>query len=317
MTSTTDTTGHPDVDEIADLTEGLLAPSRSADVRRHVDGCEMCADVRASLEEINGLLGSLPEPSPMPDDVARRIDAALAAEAEATTGAPAAPAAAEVAEAPDAAEAGEPVDAPASVAPSDELAHVSRETAVAADRPAGRARTSTTGPGRGDRKDRRRGGRRKVAVLSAVLTAAALGLGSVLVASLTDSGGPGDTALGEQTSAADTFSQSTLEQQVADLLATAEGPRTSVGILGEPSNASPKIKSEPVVPPCVRQGLKQSDEAVAVDEGIYQGKDALLVVLPDASDTTRVTAYLMDATCVKDPSVGAAQVLLENSYTRR
>ena len=294
MTSTTDTTGHPDVDEIADLTEGLLAPSRSADVRRHLDGCEPCADVHASLEEIRGLLGTLPEPPRMPDDVAQRIDAALAeealaaAEASGTTGSL----------------AGTPA----------ETAHVSRETAVTTGRTAGHPRTSTTGPGR---KDRKRGGRRKVAVLSAALTAAALGLGSVLVASLTDNGGPETSVLGQQTATADSFSESTLEQQVADLLAKAQGTQTSMGIRGEPSDASPKIKSEPVVPPCVREGIDQSDTAVATDEGTYQGKNAVLVVLPDASDTTRVTAYLMDATCVKDPSVGAAEVLLENSYTRR
>lgn len=54
MTSTTDMAGHPDVAEISDLTEGLLAPSRTADVRQHLDECELCADVFASLEEIRG-----------------------------------------------------------------------------------------------------------------------------------------------------------------------------------------------------------------------------------------------------------------------
>ncbi|MFD8804041.1 anti-sigma factor family protein [Streptomyces sp. NPDC059597] len=83
MTSSTDTAGHPDVTELSDLAEGILAPTRSADVRRHLEGCEPCADMQASLEEIRTLLGSVPEPSPMPQDVADRIDAALAAEAEA------------------------------------------------------------------------------------------------------------------------------------------------------------------------------------------------------------------------------------------
>lgn len=81
MTSTTDTAGHPDVAEISDLTEGLLPPDRTAGVQRHLDECELCADVRASLEEIRGLLGTLPGSQRMPDDVASRIDAALAAEA--------------------------------------------------------------------------------------------------------------------------------------------------------------------------------------------------------------------------------------------
>ena len=77
MTSTTDMAGHPDVAEISDLTEGLLEPSRTADIQRHLDECELCADVHASLEEIRGLLGSVPGPTRMPADVAERIDAAL------------------------------------------------------------------------------------------------------------------------------------------------------------------------------------------------------------------------------------------------
>lgn len=86
MTSTTGTgehpTGeHPEVSEISDLTDGLLSPSRSADVREHLAGCPLCDDVYASLEEIRALLGTLPGPLRMPADVAGRIDAALAAEA--------------------------------------------------------------------------------------------------------------------------------------------------------------------------------------------------------------------------------------------
>ncbi|CAM5736572.1 Zf-HC2 domain-containing protein OS=Streptomyces alboniger OX=132473 GN=CP975_17640 PE=4 SV=1 [Streptomyces alboniger] len=69
MTSTTETAGHPDVAEISDLTEGMLEPSRTAEVRRHLDECELCADVHASLEEIRGLLGTLPGPPRMPADV--------------------------------------------------------------------------------------------------------------------------------------------------------------------------------------------------------------------------------------------------------
>lgn len=84
MTSMTDANGdagHPDVAEISDLAEGLLGPARSGEVRSHLDACALCADVRSSLDEIRGLLGTLPGPSRMPADVAGRIDAALAAEA--------------------------------------------------------------------------------------------------------------------------------------------------------------------------------------------------------------------------------------------
>ncbi|WP_020130656.1 anti-sigma factor family protein [Streptomyces sp. 303MFCol5.2] len=303
MTSTKDTTGHPDVAEISDLTEGLLAPSRSTDVRRHLDTCELCADVHASLEEIRGLLGTLPGPPRMPDDVAHRIDAALAAEAllNATV--------------PENADTSPSADA---VTTDTDALHVSRETTTATDRPAGRAHAAT-GPGR---KDRKRGGRRRIAVLGAVLTVAALGLGSVLVSSLTDGGGAGTST--HQSSGPDTFSASGLEGQVTDLLAKAADSRDahSLGIAGESDAASPgdqstKILRQPVVPACVQQGIGRSDTALAIEEGTYQGKDALLVVLPDTSDSTRIDAYVMDKTCVDHPGSSPAKVLLTNSYTRR
>jgi hypothetical protein len=162
----TGTGGHPDVTEISDLTEGLLSTARAAEVRRHLDTCGPCADVLASLEEIRGLLGSVPEAVPMPDDVAQRIDAALTAEALLGPVSPGAPGSSE---------GGTPVDTSAGVAetlqtrggnagapdsadddsvsagtsggragaevvgdeePVPVRAHVSRETVSAADRPA-------------------------------------------------------------------------------------------------------------------------------------------------------------------------------------
>ncbi|MEW2050670.1 hypothetical protein [Streptomyces sp. NPDC005476] len=304
MTSTTDRTGHPDVAEISDLTEGLLAPSRSADVRRHLDSCELCADVHASLEEIRGLLGTLPGPPRMPDDVAHRIDAALAAEALLNSASP------------EDTHASQPAGLPTTDA---EARRVSRETTTATDRPAGRARPTTTGPGR---KDRTRGGRRRVAVLGAVLTAAVLGLGSVLVSSLTGNEEPGSTA--HQSTAPDTFSASGLEGQVTDLLAKAGGSRSPqrLGIQGEsdpaaPGSASPKTLLQPTVPPCVQAGIGRSDTALATETGTYQGTNALLVVLPDTSDSTRINAYIVDTTCVEHPASTPAKVLLTSSYTRR
>lgn len=303
MTSTTDTAGHPDVAEISDLTEGLLPPSRTADVRRHLDECELCADVHASLEEIRGLLGTLPGPARMPADVAGRIDAALAAEALLN------------ATAPDDVEQPKLADAPRSLSGAVDSAHVSRETSATADRPAGHARSSTTGPGR---KGRKKADRRKVAVLSAAFTAAALGLGSVLLTSLMGGGGAGPSADGGQTRA-DTFSAAKLEKQVADLLAKSENPRAperSLGAVGEPDTKSPQILRKIEVPECIQKGIGRNDAALAAEEGVYQGKDALLVVLRDASDVTRVTAYVMDATCVKQPSSTTAKVLLTDSYAR-
>ncbi|MFJ9739427.1 anti-sigma factor family protein [Streptomyces sp. NPDC101166] len=291
MTSTTDTAGHPDVAEISDLAEGLLSPSRSADLRRHLDACELCAEVQASLDEIRGLLGTLPAPPSMPDDVAHRIDAALAVEARSNVG-----------HRPE----------PDTETPSEGVTRVSRETSPS--RPAGHARSTGTGPGR---KERKRTGRRKAVVLGAAL-AAAVGLGAILVPALTGTDGPGSAPREQRTTVADTFSASKLEQQVTNLLAGSQGSRTphSMGVQDEPGINSPRVLHQPTVPECVQQGIGRSDSALALEEGTYQGKEALLVVLPDASDSTRVTAYLMDATCRKDPSVGTAKILLKDSYTR-
>ncbi|MFD3839899.1 anti-sigma factor family protein [Streptomyces sp. NPDC058642] len=285
MTST-DTAGHPDVEEISDLTEGLLPPSRTTDVRRHLDECEFCADVHASLEEIRGLLGTLPGPPRMPDDVASRIDAALAAEALLNATAP------------------DTMDAPALTE-----AHVSRETSVPTDRPVGRPRSSTTGPGR---KDRFRDGRRRIAVLGTVFTVAALGLGSVLLSSFND-GKPSDPS-----TQADVFSGKKVETEVSALLAqsskaSARAPQ-SFGVNTVPEN-NLKNKIIPRVPACVLQGIGRKDDALAAKKGTYEGDPAYLVVMPDTKDTSRVDAYVVDAACETDSS-SSAKVLLTHSYTR-
>ncbi|MFI1375789.1 anti-sigma factor family protein [Streptomyces longwoodensis] len=303
MTSTTDTTGHPDVTEISDLTDGLLGPSRSEEIRRHLAACALCADVQASLEEIRGLLGTLPGPARMPDDVAQRIDAALAAEALLD------------AEALDAAQGSE-----ASGVMSGVTSHVSRETtpvsretsAAAPDRPTGHARSSSTGPGR---KERKRPGRRKIAVLGAVFGAAALSLGSVLVASLGGGEDGGTTANSSHSTAADTFSQTALERQVTALLSKSQGSRAphSLGLDGH--SEPPRVFTQPTVPACVQQGIGRQDTALATQTGVYQGRDVLLVVLPDPADTGKVTAYLVDTRCVQHPGA-QPKVLLRHTYAR-
>ncbi|MBQ0827748.1 anti-sigma factor family protein [Streptomyces tagetis] len=284
--STADMTGHPDVTEISDLTEGLLAPARTTLLRRHLETCAPCADVHASLLEIRDLLGTLPEPVPMPEDVAGRIDAALAAEAKTR----------------------EPAHDPASV---------SRETRGAAARPAGRARPSTTGPGR---KDRGRAGRRRIALLGAVTAAAALGLGSVIVSSLGERG-TSETATQARTTLADTFSEGRLKDLVAGLLADGQQEGSGPGTphtLGMESETEPEnhVFEQPTVPECVRQGIGREEAALATEAGVYQGKEALLVVLPDPAYDGRVTAYLVDSACVGRPSLGTGTVLLQHSYAR-
>ncbi|MEU0599666.1 hypothetical protein ABZ484_15665 [Streptomyces sp. NPDC006393] len=305
MTFTTDTAGHPDVTEISDLTEGLLPPSRADELLRHLDECHPCADVHESLEEIRGLLEAPVEPLEMPRDVAERIDAALAAERAGGTTID---------------RAGQDHGDGDGDGDGDH-ALVSRETS-APDRPAGRAGTDGTGPGR---KTRTRRGRRRVAALGTALTVAALGVASVMLTSRHDDKGSDTTAHGRSSASADTFSEGTLKNRVTNLLdraqktqGTTHAPH-SFGAGSDPGTDKPNIlKSAPTVsvPPCVLEGLGSSAMPLAAEAGSYGGKDAYLLVLPDASgSSTHVTAYVVDATCVHRSSA-AAKVLLSRSYTR-
>jgi hypothetical protein len=40
------------------------------------------------------------------------------------------------------------------------------------------------------------------------------------------------------------------------------------------------------------------------------------VVVPDATNDSRVTAYIVESACVDQPAGGKAKVLLKQSYTR-
>ncbi|MFJ2263635.1 anti-sigma factor family protein [Streptomyces sp. NPDC087844] len=320
MTSTTDTAGHPDVTEISDLTEGLLPPSRSTDVRRHLDDCTLCADVYDSLEEIRGMLGTLPGPLRMPDDVVGRIDAALAAESLLNATAPgvsragALPSGSESHPSPDDEREG------VSNGSGSGSGHVSRETSTGPNRPAGHPRAAT-GPGRTNRPRR---GRRSTVVLGAMFTAAALGLGGLLIQAM---GGDGTdheppSVLPQRSDSANTFAGEKLESQVTDLLAKAEekkdgGPRSSRP-RGTESTDGPKILNTPTdsVPSCVMQGIGRDATPIASREGSYEGTEAFLVVLPAATDVTQVTAYVVDSACVDKPSISTGKVLLERSYPR-
>ncbi|QES28247.1 hypothetical protein DEJ47_19040 [Streptomyces venezuelae] len=328
MTDTTDSAGHPDVAEISDLSEGLLSPSRTSDLRRHLDGCELCADVHASLEEIRGLLGTLPGPPRMPDDVAGRIDAALAAEAllDSTTSAGL------LAEG----QASEPVSV-ASPAPASSSSpgssssagtRVSRETTSnpassgGPDRPAGHARAAT-GPGRGSRS---RGTRRRTAVLGAVFTAAAIGLGSLLIQTMGgDSDGTTGTASERQNSASSSFSGQKIGGRVADLLkkngSDKTGGKTDTSTPSfdtrsspeSPEKNSPKTAVQVQVPECIQRGIGDRTP-LAAEEGSYEGKRAYLVVVPHDTDSTKVSAYVVDAACVGKSSPPAGKVLMTHAY---
>ncbi|MFF0446113.1 anti-sigma factor family protein [Streptomyces sp. NPDC004609] len=288
-------TQHPDVSEISALTEGLLSPDQSAEVAQHLDDCELCADVRASLEEIRGLLGTLPGVPEMPEDVVGRIDAALAAEA-----------------------------LPGSTA-SDRSTHVSRETTPTAqqgetkpgDRPAGHSR-GTTGPGRS-----RQGRRRRTTVLGAIIGVAAVGM-SVLV--LQSQSGEDDRTSQDVATASSAgndgdFSASTLRSRVKALVSTTppqaeiKSDRGRTPRERSPSFAPATPKTARLsVPPCVQLGTDRTDAPIAVEQGVYQNIDAYLLVLPDPADLQRVHAFVIDAACVSEAPTSAGKVLLADTF---
>ncbi|MFE5941024.1 zf-HC2 domain-containing protein [Streptomyces sp. NPDC056480] len=311
MTSTAgraNTTQHPDVSEISDLTEGLLSPTRSAAVRRHLDGCPLCADVRTSLEEIRGLLGTLPGPPRMPADIAGRIDAALAAEALLNATTPGS----------DTAVSRETSPATAAAAPTDAPGPVT-------DRPAGRS-GAATGPGRTGKPRRRR-----IALLSTLGAAfGAVVLGTSLYLSqagnLTAGGEAGDTKKADAVAGAalSPFSGSPVEDRVRALLTEDRSAGTPRGIGPESMSAeaeteAPQRNRDTAIPGCVLAGTGRSDAVLEHEQGEYQGKPAYLLVLTDPADSSRVQAYVVDATCAEQTAGSGsadAELLFSETYPR-
>lgn len=72
---------HPDSDHltpevVADLDEGLLDAESSTHVQHHLDQCDQCRDLHRQLREVQAALSDLP-PVAMPEDVEARILAKL------------------------------------------------------------------------------------------------------------------------------------------------------------------------------------------------------------------------------------------------
>ncbi|MGC5362182.1 anti-sigma factor family protein [Streptomyces sp. DT24] len=324
MTSTTDMPQHPDVSEISDLTEGLLSPARTADVQRHLDGCGLCGDVHASLEEIRGLLGALPAPEPMPDDVAARIDAVLAVETLITS--PASDRGPDVSR-----------ETSGSVSRETEPVIAADTNAALVDRPAGHSR-GPTGPGRGPTRSRRR-----TAILGTAFGAVAVGVSVFMLQTAQpspDATGARSTESGISASAdsgRQTFSESTLQRHVQALLHRSappgelstekRAPSVDTGSslpnsapaspLSPPSSPNAPMRTEAFsVPPCVQKGTGRATPALTFEEGMYDGTDVFLVVLPHATDIAQVQAYMVDASCVGDGPAARGQLLMTRAYPR-
>ncbi|MEV5509275.1 zf-HC2 domain-containing protein [Streptomyces orinoci] len=306
MTSTTGTDGHPEVAEISALTEGVLPPGRTADLREHLAGCALCTDVRSSLDEIRRSLGTLPGPVRMPADVAGRIDAALAAEALLDATAPRTVSRETTVPAPgpvsrETAEAAETVATASGNTNTKATAtdRVSRETG---DRPPARPRAAT-GPGRGPSAGPSTGpGRRRRwprALLGTACAAAVISVGSFLL----QSGGDGGTRAHQGTpTPAKTLAAADLRSQVHTLLNSHE-PSESRGLSAQ--NSSETLRdSGTTAPACVSEGIGRSEPALATRQENFSGTEAYLVVLPHPGDDSVVDAYVVSAACASaSPSV--------------
>ncbi|QLE73004.1 zf-HC2 domain-containing protein [Streptomyces rectiverticillatus] len=333
MTSMTGTDGHPEVAEISALTEGVLSPARTADVREHLAACELCEDVRSSLDEIRGALGTLPGPPRMPSDIAGRIDAALAAEAllDSTTppfGVPVSRAAASRGATPE-----PPADGPVPVSRETGTggkrekgeqgtgAPVSRETV---GRPHGRPHAST-GPGMPappSRKPRRSRARRwPTVLLSSACVAAVLGVGGLFLRSGgTDAPTAPPSKDRPSSASASRLGSGELSARVHELLrplsfSPTEPRGKTAGAGGDAPNRTLSA-SGGTAPFCVRQGIGRPEQALASEPDTYQGEDAYLVVLPHPGDTALVDAYVVSATCVDAGSATPGKVLLTKTLSR-
>ena len=79
MTDQTDQTSHLSADTLAGLDAGLLDPAAERDAHQHLVGCDRCRADLATLQAVPGRLAAVADAGPVPDDVVRRLDAALAA----------------------------------------------------------------------------------------------------------------------------------------------------------------------------------------------------------------------------------------------
>ncbi|MFF3563854.1 anti-sigma factor family protein [Streptomyces sp. NPDC002574] len=301
MTSPTGTNEHPEVAEISDFTEGILPPQRSASIRGHLDDCPLCADVRASLEEIRELLGTLPGPPRMPADIAGRIDAALAAEVLLDSTAPV---------------------VSRETSPVTVATPVSRETSSAGGRgPDGRG-TAATGPGRPPVRARRRWHKGLVLTVSAMAVLGLGGLGAALVESSSgQSKNATDAAVGTKDSAA-SAGQSDERSEAADLLRT-QVQELLAGtahnhVQQKPDSQSPLMDVNGVPPSCVLRAIDRPDDGtpLAARRGVYDGSDSYLVVLPHPGDRSLVDAFLVDASCAAATPSPTGTLLREETYPR-
>ena len=290
---------HPSIDDLADLAEGLTESHTAARaLRDHLAGCPECRDTLDALTEVQDLLGSVETPA-MPADVARRLNAALAAEAAA----PRTPAATAH---PD----------PQQAAPHLVASH----------------RTATTAPPRGPGRPRARL-RRRAVLLGGAFALAAVAVGAVLlsptgpgqrgdsaagsVAAATDpaadrpgtagtegTGGPPDTAAAPGArlpalAAATAYRADTLPMQIRQLL-NAGKDAAQPGNGREPT--APDSGEESAAPTATISCVPTAPAALlATDQGTFEGRPVDVLVYATPGNPDLVDVYLVDPGCAAGP----------------
>ncbi|RBM05567.1 anti-sigma factor [Streptomyces sp. PT12] len=314
---------HPKAAEIAALDVDLLPPAEAAALREHLAGCVSCAAIQADLAALSDELARVPDPGPLPDDIAARIDAALAVEAAAST------VSRETA-------TGLPEDNSSRATPS--------STAASSDE--GAVRRPAPGP---------RWVRSLRLGLAAVGAMVVLGLGAVTLSSL---GGEGDQDLAESAGSeeardngsAEAATEEPVATQVQELLdevesvdplitedssgsgsgesvesegtdedaAAPESTDTPEGAEPEAGGSDVEPDVEPVdeVPACVEAAIGRGEDPLAAGEEDYEGIDAYLVVFQHEVDPDQVDAYMVAASCATASPSATGEVLLQESYPR-
>ncbi|MFE6056513.1 hypothetical protein ACFQ6N_37720 [Kitasatospora sp. NPDC056446] len=304
---------HPPVEQLADLSEGLVdSPDTVEALHRHLDGCAECRETLDAFAEVRALLGSVEAP-PMPEDVAARLDAALAEAAD--------PFPADPGNGP--AAAGRPQEAPSAARRPGTPAPAVR-AATGPSGPPSRP-SARSGPATGPGRPRPR--RRFALLLGAAAALAAVGLGGALLLHPDDrSGGTAVAAGAPSGSAAEQDARSAhtagtdyrtdrLAAQIQQLLAgsesapglratgqakpesvlPAEGARPELSSPGSAApTTSPASPAPTAAPSCPAPA---PGVPLATDRGSYQGAPVDVLVYPVPGRTDLVDVFLRSPDC--------------------
>jgi hypothetical protein len=289
-------TPHLDLDTQAELQEGLLDPQRATTVAAHVQGCAECQATRDALDAVRAQLrdhGAEDASLTAPEDVVRRLDAALASAAPLV----ATPSATVV-----------PITAAASRARSPWRTHALQAAAVFV------LIALVGGLGYGGIRALSNGSNG-----SGTDSAASSGGGGA------EKGAP--TATYRITASGRNYTEATLRSAVPELLGgtltagtvapqlSPESPAAADGATAssaaKPYSANPdRLSHGPALAACVANLAGDPVTPLAVDVARFEGKPATVIVLPDTADASFVWVYVVEPGCPKGLFLASEHVAL-------